>query len=174
MSSTAQASTAALHEARPTARVRGDEEMIVFSPLPDEAEGYDALLRRIDVALDERGVGHLTSPDGSTVDVPASLMAALRRAAAAVTKRRAVTLAPADLEMTSQQAADLLRVSRPHLTKLLDQGEIPHHRTSDHRASHRRVLLQDVLEYRDRRNAVRRRALEELTAIAEESGGDYY
>lgn len=154
--------------------VSADDETVVLRPRSDEAESYDALLKRIDAVLDHRGVGRLVSPDGSAITVPASLMSALRRAVLGVTQGRAVTIAPQDLEMTTQQAADLLHVSRPHVIKLLDRGDVPHHRTSDHPASHRRVVLQDVLEYRDRRNAIRREALDELTAIAQEAAGIDY
>lgn len=170
MSSVAPASTASPRRSRTTP----DGEMVALRPRSDEAATYDVLSERIDDVVDGDGTGHLAGPDGSTIEIPASLMAALRRAVLGVRRGRAVTLAPADLEMTSQEAADLLHVSRPHLNKLLDQAEIPHHRTSTHPAAHRRVLMQDVLEYRDRRQTVRRDALEELTRIAREAGGDYY
>lgn len=86
---------------------------------------------------------------------------------------QAVTVAPHDLELTTQEAADLLHVSRPHLIKLLDRGELAHHRTSEDPKSHRRVLLKDVMAYRQQRQQTRRRLLGELTQSSQDIAGGY-
>jgi excisionase family DNA binding protein len=64
------------------------------------------------------------------------------------------------------QAADLLGVSRPTLTKLLDEGKIPHNRPN----SHRRIKLADLLEYQRRRRRERRELLQEMTTSSIEMG----
>ena len=66
-------------------------------------------------------------------------------------------------------AAGLLGVSRPHLVKLVDTGEIPHHKTG----SHRRVYFEDLMRYRDVRDAERSAALRELTRKSSQYGLDY-
>ncbi len=77
-----------------------------------------------------------------------------------------VAILPLEAELTTQQAADLLGVSRPHLVKLLEAGELPFRRVG----RHRRVRMRDVLAFRELLREMRHRALDELTREAEELG----
>jgi excisionase family DNA binding protein len=77
-----------------------------------------------------------------------------------------ITIAPATAELTTQQAADALNVSRPYLIKLLTEGAIPHVMVG----THRRIRSQDLAAYQVQRNAQRRRSLNELTQLMEEEG----
>lgn len=79
---------------------------------------------------------------------------------------RAIVLIPENQQFTTQRAADLLGVSRPHLIKLLEAGELPYHKAG----SHRRVYLKDLATYQKRRDAERKAALDSIAREAFESG----
>lgn len=70
----------------------------------------------------------------------------------------AVTLVPIQEMLTTQQAADLLNVSRPHLIKLLEQETIPHTFVG----RHRRIKAEDIFDYKAKRDEERSRALDAL------------
>ena len=78
----------------------------------------------------------------------------------------AVTVAPIRSEVTTQQAADLLNVSRPHLIKLLDQGAFPFHRVGNRR----KMALSDVLHLRDRLIETRREKVDHHLGDSETLG----
>ena len=108
----------------------------------------------------------LVGPDGSQNDIPAELYGVLRDVVAALSEGLAITIAPHNTMLTTQEAADLLNVSRPTLVRLLTDGEIAH----TMRGRHRRVLLRDVLDYRERTRQERRQVLDQMAADAEEDG----
>ena len=79
---------------------------------------------------------------------------------------KAVTLMPHGFELTTQQAADLLNVSRPYFVGLLRSGTIPYHKVG----THRRVRYDDVMAFRESQRRDSQSALDELTQIGQENG----
>ena len=79
-----------------------------------------------------------------------------------------VTLIPIQAELSTQQAANILNVSRPHLIKLLESGEIPYYKVG----KHRRILAQKLYDYKSDIDAKRSLTLDELTALTQELGLD--
>jgi excisionase family DNA binding protein len=107
-------------------------------------------------------------PDGTTetVTIPAAAFRLLVAVLAEMANGNAVRLIPHHAELTTQEAAELLNVSRPYLVRLLDEGRIPSRRVG----THRRVLFKDVMSYRAENRRARRTALNELTRLDQELG----
>ena len=119
----------------------------------------------------------LLGPDGEQIALPLEAYEVLRQVVAAMQNGESVSVEPIDRQLTTQQAASLLGISRSTLVRLLDENELPFDRLGDSR--HRRLRLHDVLAYRERKRLDRRARLDELTRQADEDGlydidGDAY
>ena len=105
------------------------------------------------------------SPEG-TLKLPASAVRLLVRILEEMARGNAVTIMPVRAELTTQEAADMLNISRPSLIQLLDEGKIEYRRVG----THRRVRFEGLMEYKRRADAARRAALAELAAYDQEIG----
>lgn len=79
---------------------------------------------------------------------------------------QAITIIPASHELSSQDAADLLGVSRQYMVRLLEGGKLPFHRAG----THRRIYLQDLMAYKKERDRQRREALDQMAREEVEAG----
>lgn len=106
----------------------------------------------------------LESAPNEPVVLPAAAVRLLGALLTELAKDNAVTLMPHHAELTTQEAADLLNVSRPFLVELLESGQLPHHKVG----THRRVRFSDLMTYKKRRDAESEAALRELSARSQD------
>ena len=102
----------------------------------------------------------------TTIELPAAATKLLMQMLIEMGKGRAVTLVPSDTEITTQQAADLLNVSRPYVIGLIDKGVLPSRMVG----IQRRLPLADVLNYKIETKAKAYEAMKEIAAIDQELG----
>jgi excisionase family DNA binding protein len=100
--------------------------------------------------------------EAHSVELPTSALRLLVDILAELAAGNAVKVVPVHAELTTQEAADLLNVSRPHLIKLLESGELSYHKTG----KHRRVRFVDLMDYKNRRDAASEQA---MTLLAEQA-----
>ena len=107
--------------------------------------------------------------DGPTIVLPRGLNRLLSELLTEMARGNAVTLIPFHAELTTQEAADYLNVSRPHLIDLLENGKIAFRKVG----THRRIKFEDLKSFKAESDAASRKAMEELAAQAQELGMGY-
>ncbi len=107
--------------------------------------------------------------DGTNIILPRHAIELLRDILSDMAQGNAVTIVPLHAEMTTQQAADFLNVSRPFLVKLLESSTIPFMKVG----THRRVKFQDLVEYKGKMQRQSSRAIDELVASAQKNNMGY-
>lgn len=110
----------------------------------------------------------LIGPDGAVHELSANVSAFLARLLADLSEGKSVSIVQANHQLTTVEAAKLLGMSRQFLITLLEKNELPYHMVG----THRRLYFRDVVAYKSRRDAARRKALNDL-ALAEMEEGLY-
>ena len=118
-------------------------------------KGDEACLRLIDGDID--------------VKVPVKAIHLLVEILAAMSKGEAVSLVPFHKELTTQEAANILNVSRPYFVKLLENEELPYRKVG----VRRKVLFQDLIDYKEKQDKESKQAMDDLAAEAQEQGYGY-
>lgn len=113
-----------------------------------------------------RGRARLVGTKGENVPLPEQLRFLLKDIVKNLADGRSLILMPEDKQLTTQQAGELLGMSRPYVIRLLDAGEMPYNLVG----KHRRIALRDVLAYAKRRAAARKTALNQMARDAYEAG----
>jgi excisionase family DNA binding protein len=129
-------------------------------PGPADAELARSALRALSAAPATDGPVHLRVEEGADIVVPRSALSALAQVLSAFAHGEGVTVLPAQAELTTQQAADALNVSRPFLIGLLEQGKIAYRTVG----THRRVKASSLVEYMRADDAERLAAADALSA----------
>lgn len=107
--------------------------------------------------------------DGHDLILPRQALALLRDILVEMAQGNAVTIVPTHAELTTQEAANILNVSRPHLVKLLSDGAIPFSKTG----THRRIRYQDLMAYKAESQQRSLQALDELAELAQQHDMGY-
>lgn len=136
----------------------------------DQRERLAALMELLqDVTPEPSDTGgyKLVSPTGDVTELPESALLLLERISEVLARGDAITIVPVGKELTTQQAANILNVSRQYVVRLLDDGRIPYHKTG----THRRIRMQDLLAYKRQRDRDRQASLDDLSQLSQDFGG---
>lgn len=138
---------------------------------PDQRAEVEALFRGLDTMAHppkkRAPKCKLVGPKGETLAIPESVFYVLERVAEVMARGDSITVVPVGQQLTTQQAADLLNVSRQYLVRLLDEKRIPFTKTG----KHRRLRIEDVLSFKENHDWNRRAGMRELSQLTQEFGG---
>ena len=146
--------------ARSEPTIPTDQEAVLAREVSKVLETHDAGDKAVRVQVAEAG------QEVTTLDLPPAAARLLLEMLKEMGAGNAVTLVPTEAEITTQQAADLLNVSRPYVVGLIDKGVLPTRMVGNQR----RLPLKDVLAYKAENRAKRLDALAELSALDQELG----
>jgi excisionase family DNA binding protein len=121
----------------------------------------------VNIAIIEDGVEQLDN--SPLLRLPPKVLRLIADLLGALAEGKAVSVVPKDLNVTTQEAAMFLNVSRPYLVRLLEEGKIRFHKVG----SHRRIRFEDIMQYKEERTRKSNEALQALADQAQEIGLDY-
>lgn len=134
---------------------------------PEDVQAAEETVRILATYLDGTETLHIQIVEGDKkqeVVLPGPAIRMIVEMLGYMARGNMVKVTPLHAQLTTQQAADFLCVSRPFLINLLESGEMPFH----HVGTHRRVRFEDLVDYKERIDAERQKVLDDLTAEAQE------
>ncbi len=140
-------------------RTTKEDQKIAFNSIAKLSKTTKALSKKA-----SPGIKIMIQESGEFVTIPKKALDLLMNILGNMAEGKSVSIIPSESEVSTQQAADVLNVSRPHVVKLLEEGTIPFKKVG----SHRRILLKDLLAYDKSLREQRRKNLEFLTQQAQE------
>lgn len=149
-----------------------DGNSVVHLPTPEDSKQAEETSRTLSKYADvERVKLSISTDSGEKEDLilPGHVFQILLYTLSEMAKGNAISLVPHNQEIGTQEAANLLNVSRPHLVSLLEDGQIPFRKVG----SHRRILLEDMLTYREKQYDLRSKTLDELGELSQKNDMGY-
>ena len=144
-----------------------NEQIITPPTSPEESELARTSSRLLAACIGQGKTARLRVIDGECViEVPVAALRMLVDILANMAAGNAMSLVPIHAELTTQQTADFLNVSRPYVVALLERGELPHHKVG----THRRVRFSDLVVYREAQLRKGKASLAELAKLDQELG----
>ncbi|MBT2520917.1 helix-turn-helix domain-containing protein [Arthrobacter sp. ISL-28] len=129
-------------------------------------EALKTLRRAVEAHADPQQPVAMKVEDGGQLEMPRAAADLMMRILGKMAAGQGVTVVPMNAELTTQQAADILNVSRPYLVGLLESGEIQHRMVG----THRRVLAVSLYDYKRRTAVAQKDAADELSALGQDMG----
>lgn len=139
-----------------------DETFVPTDEETERAKNFSRILAREFASAESVKIQREDSDD--SIEIPHQVFNVLMRLLAVMSEGKAFSLIPMDKELTTQQAADILNVSRPYLNKILDLGEIAHRKVG----RNRRIKFSDLMQYKKSQEQKSKAALQELADQAQE------
>jgi excisionase family DNA binding protein len=142
--------------------------MPVLEHMPIKAnESERPALNKIKGVLNNsKGVPRLVGPDGDFIELPQSVFQVLKQIIYYMMRGRAVFIVPDNKTLTTQQAAEILQVSRPYLIKLLDKKKLPYSMVG----THRRIRFSDLMTYKSKHEADQEKGIDEIAQMSQDLG----
>lgn len=145
-------------------------ELPPILPTAKESELARSSSRLLAACIGHGPTARLRVIDGEDeIEVPVSALRMLVDILANMAEGNAISIVPIHAELTTQQAADFLSVSRPYLVGLVERGALPHHKVG----THRRVYFKDLLDYRKQQMSQSKAGLDALAEQAQKLGMGY-
>lgn len=132
---------------------------------PTDSKGIAGLARFIEREAGEKTKPRLVGPDNESIELPDEVYEILVRVTSAMRAGNAVSVVPYSMRVSTQEAAEMLGISRPTFVRLLEKNEIPYEQPG----RHRRIKLADVIAFRDRTHG---EAVDRLDALVAEASSD--
>lgn len=144
-----------------------NEQIITPPTSPEESELARTSSRLLAACIGHGKTARLRVIDGDgVIEVPVAALRMLVDILTNMAAGNAMSLVPIHAELTTQQTADFLNVSRPYVVGLLERGELPHHKVG----THRRVRFSDLMAYKEAQLQKSKAALTELARLDQELG----